>query len=163
MPAFDWDHIGKPISTADAVASTPNFWQKFRVTDGYRNQLLKEVVTGLFFYNQPSFGSVKLEIWSEENGAPCRKIAESDSFSQAECNVDPFAYRILCFTFSPLAIKKNGYYYLTVKPSSYTGDASSHIAWRQSFPNPANESGITLSLEYGAKYPYDVVFTSSDL
>ena len=49
MP-FDWDHIGKPISTADAIAAPPNFYQKFRVTNGYRSQLLKEAVVGLFFY-----------------------------------------------------------------------------------------------------------------
>lgn len=161
--SFNWDHIGKPISTADAVAATPNFWQRFRVTQGFRNQLLKEAIVGLMFYNQPVFGRVKLQVWSDNNGAPGRLLAESDSFSQAECNVDPFVYRIMCFTFTPLAIKKNGYYFLTVVPTGYTGDATSHIAWRQAFPNPANPTGITLTLEYGIKYPYDVVFTSSDL
>lgn len=161
--SFNWDHIVKPISTADAAASTPNFWQKFQVTQGYRNQLLKHAVVGLMFYNLPSFGRVILEVWSDEDGAPGRLLAQSDSFNAAECNTALFAYRIMGFTFPPLAIKRNTFYHLTVRPSAYTGDGSSHIAWRQAFPNPANTSGLTLTLEYGAKMPYDVVFASSDL
>lgn len=161
--SFNWDHIVKPISTADAAAPVPNFWQKFQVTHGYRNQLLKEAVVGLMFYNTPSFGRVQLEVWSDENGSPGRLLATSDSFSQAECNTAVFAYRIMCFTFRPVPIKRNSYYHLTVRPTAYTGDGSAHIAWRQAFPNPANRTGLTLTLEYGVKMPYDVVFTSSDL
>lgn len=159
-----WDHIGKPISTADAGAAVPNFYQKFQVTTGYKNQLLRYVVAGLFFYNLPAFGTVKLELWSDNGGSPGRLMAESDTYTQAECNTDNFAYRIMGFTFSPdVALKKNTYYYLTVKPSAYTGDASSFIAWRQSFPDPQYPSGITLTLEFGAKYPYDASFVTADL
>lgn len=158
-----WDHIGKPISTADAIAAVPNFYQKFRVTTGYKNQLLLGVVAGLMFYNFPAFGNVKLEVWSDDNGGPGRKIAESDTYLQADCNTDDFAYRIMGFTFAKISLKKNTYYYLTVKPSAYTGDATSHIAWRQSYPDPQNPTGITLTLEYGLKYPYDVTFITADL
>lgn len=160
---MSWDHIGKPISTADAGAAVPNFYQKFRVTTGYKNQILKHVVAGLFFYNLPAFTDVKLEIWSDDNGAPGRKIAESDSYTQAECNTDNFAYRIMGFSFTGLALKKNTFYYLTVKPSGYTGNASTFIAWRQSFPDPQYPSGVTLTLEFGAKFPYDASFITADL
>lgn len=158
-----WDHIGKPLSTADVAASVPNVYQKFRITTGYKNQVLREAVCGIFFYNNPSFGTIKAELWSDDNGGPGRKIAESLTFSQAECNTDTFAYRIMSFVFPKVSLKKNTYYYLTIRPSSYTGDASSHIAWRQSWPDPQYRTGVTITLEYAAKFPYDVVFTTDDL
>lgn len=161
---MSWDHIGKPLSTVEGSASPPTLYQKFRITTGYKNQILKSVVAGLFFYNLPAFGTVKLEIWSDDGGVPGRKMAETDSFTQAECNTNNFAYRVLGFTLtSLLALKKNTYYYLVVRPSSYTGDASSHIAWRQSWPDPQYSSGITLTLEYGAKFPFECIFETADL
>lgn len=158
-----WTHLGKPLYSADVAAAIPTTFQKFRITTGYKNQIVKEAMIGLFFFNEPSFGNVKAEIWSDNGGAPGRKMAESDSYSQAECNTDTFAYRIMTFTFPRVAIKKNTFYYLVIRPSSYSGDVDAHIAWRQSWPDPQYRAGVTITLEASATFPFDVVFTTDDL
>lgn len=159
-----WKHIGKPISTADAMAAVPVIYQGFKLNDGYRNQLLRGVVVGLLFYNLPTFADVKLEIWSDSNGAPKRLLAVSEtSYSQSECNTDLFAYRIMGFRIPYFAVKKNTQYWLTVRPSTYTGIAASHIAWRQSWPDPQYPSGVTLTLEKGKQFPFSASFITADL
>jgi hypothetical protein len=160
---MSWDAIGKPFSTADMSATLPVIYQPFKTTSEL-NQILRTVVAGLLFYNQPAFGTVALEIWSDNQGVPGRLLATSDSFTQAECNFNSFAYRIMGFTFSPgVVLKRNVMYHLTVRASAYTGDATSHIAWRQSFPDPQYTTGLTLTLEYGAKLPFDAAFETADL
>lgn len=158
-----WDHIAKPISTADIAGALPSIYQTFRITTGYKNQLLLGCVVGLFFYNNPAFGNVNLELWSDEGGVPKRKIWVSDNYKQAECNTAIFAYRLMGFTFPKVAIKKNSLYHLTVRPSSYAGDPSSFIAWRQSWPDPQYKTNVTITLEFSAKYPYEVSFMTADL
>lgn len=157
-----WDHIGKPISTADAASAIPTMYQTFRVTTGYKNQVLLGCVAGLLFYNNPVFTDVRLEVWSDRGGLPKRKMYESDFFLQADCNTDIFAYRIMGFTFPRSLIKKNTLYHLAVRPSGYTGDAASHIAWRQSWPDPQYRVGVTISLEFGIKYPYETNYITAD-
>lgn len=161
--ALNWDHIAKPISTADGAAATPTIFQSFEISSGYRNQIVKAIVAGLFFYGNPAFGNVRLEIWSDDNGVPGRLLQQSGSFTQAECNTNTFAYRIMEFSFAGLAIKKNSFYHLAVRLSAYTGNANSHVAWRQSWPDPQYSTGITLTLENGLHFPYEAMFLTADL
>jgi hypothetical protein len=163
MP-LEWDHIGKPISTAEMAAAIPSIVQGFMVTEGYKNQLLKGVVVGLLYYNNPIFTDVKLEVWSNKSGLPGRLLhTSSDSFLQAECNTDLMVYRIQGFEFLPFGLKKNTLYHLAIRASGYTGDALNHIAWRQSWPDPQYPNGVTLTLEYGTKFPFSASFITADL
>ncbi len=157
------DHIGKPLSTAEAAASVPaTLYQTIRITTGYKNQLLRTALAGLFFYGNPSFTKVQLELWADRGGSPSRKLATSDSYVPAECNTDTFSYRTMAFTFA-VALKKNTFYHVALRPTGYTGDASSHIAWRQAWPDPPYPAGITDTLEFGAKFPFDLFLETADL
>jgi len=156
-------HIAKPISTAEAAASIPPLYQKFRIQTGYHNQILRTVVAGIFYYNNPAFGVIRMELWADRNGTPSRKLAESDAYTQAECNTANFAYRLQAFTFQNIALKKSTFYHLALKPTAYTGDASSHIAWRQAWPDMQYPQDITNTLEFGAKFPYDALLETADL
>lgn len=158
---MSWDHIAKYYSTAEMIG-TPTQYQKFKITSD-SSQILKGAVVVLFFYNLPVFDEVYLELWSDDNGSISRKIAESDSYTDAECNTSNFAHRTMGFTFPGIALNPDTYYYLTVRADAYTGDETSHIAWRQSWPDPQYPTGITLTLEYGLKFPFDLSLITADL
>ena len=157
---MSWRMIGKPIATAD-VTAVPSITQRFQVTSG--NSLLRGVSVGVIFYNDPAFTALSLELWSDRaSGAGALIATSSNSYTKVQClEGENSAYKILGFTFQDLPIKDNSFYRLALRPTVYTGDATAHIAWRLSYPDPQYRTGLTLNAAKGANSPFEFSIISA--
>lgn len=160
-----WRMIGKPITTAEMSATVPTIYQSVKISSGEPNRILKGLVAGVIFYNAPSFTSLALEIWSDLGGSPGKLIATSTNSHLASTILanEDHAYRLLGFTFSSVPMKDNQLYHVALRASSYTGDSTSHIAWRNSYPDPQYRTGLTLNAAKGAKHPMELSLISAEV
>lgn len=156
-----WRMVGKPYATADMVG-TPTVSQKFSLTE---NQIIRGINAGVIFYNTPVFTSLYLKLYSDRGGSPAYLFATStNSYTQAQCLAgDTNSYRILGFTFADIPARLSTTYHAVLYASGYTGDASSHIAWRTTYPDPQYRTGITTSAEKGANQPFEFAIISGDV
>jgi hypothetical protein len=157
--------IGKPLSTADVSASIPTVSQKFRIPTSGKNSLLRGVVTSFIFYGDPAFVALGIELWSDNGGSPSKLIASStNTWSKAQClTTEDHALRWLGFSFNKIPLKAGAYYHIVARPTTYTGNDGSHIAHRNGYPDPVYRTGLSLTFEAQAIYPFDLSIITAEL
>jgi hypothetical protein len=161
-----WNMIGKPFSTADMSASVPTISQRFRIPTTQSPHLLGELVAGIVLFNDPAFTALTMELWSDRNGSPVRLLATSTTSlaKAAVLTTEDHAYKILGFLFDPQPTLNPGtYYHAVIRASGYTGNSSSHIAWRHSYPDPQHADGVTLEAVNAARFPFDLTFLTAEV
>lgn len=149
-----WENIGKPIFTAD-VSGTPTITQRFRHPS--KNMVVIGAQIGVILYNDPVFTSLTAKIYADRDGAVGKLLGtSSNSYTQADClETESHGLKFAGFTFDKLNLKSSQWYHLALIPTVYTGDASSHIAWRTSYPDPQYPTGLTLNAAKAAKHHLD--------
>lgn len=159
---MSWRMIGKPYATAD-VTTVPSITQRFQHNLAESPHVLRGVSVGLIFYNDPSFTSITLELWSDRaTGAGALIAQSSTSYTKLACmESENSAYKVLGFTFPDVALRPGCLYRLALKPVGYTGDATAHIAWRHSYPDPQYRAGLTLNAAKGANTPFEFSIISA--
>jgi len=159
---MSWRMIGKPYATADLTA-VPTITQRFQHATLGRASLLRGINVGVIFYNDPTFTSITLELWSDRsNGAGALIAQSSTSHTKLACmEGENSAYKVLGFTFPDAPLKPGSFYRIALKPVGYTGDATAHIAWRLSYPDPQYRSGLTLNAAKGANHPFEFSIISA--
>lgn len=159
-----WRMIGKPIMTSE-MSGIPTVTQKFNSMSGTNDYLLKSVICGIIFYNDPAFTDIYLEIWSDRSGAAQKLIATSNSIPKSECLlVEDHAFRQIGFSFdSAIPLRAQTPYHLAIRASGYTGTNASHVAARLSYPDPQYGNIITKDATQAATHPFDFVLVSADM
>lgn len=159
---MSWRMIGKPYATAD-VTAVPTITQRFQHDTLGTPNLLRGISVGVIFYNDPAFTTITLELWSDRASGPGALIAQSStSYTKLECmEAQNSAYKILGFTFPDAPLKPGSFYRIALKPVGYTGDATAHIAWRLSYPDPQYRDGLTLNAAKGANSPFEFSIISA--
>lgn len=159
-----WRVIGKPLLTAD-MSGIPTITQKFNSESGSSDYLLKSVVLGVLFYNDPAFTNIYVEIWSDRSGSAQKLIATSNSIHKSECLVTEIhGYRMIGFSFdSAIPMRAQTPYHVALRASGYTGTNASHIAVRLSYPDPQYGELITQDAASGARHPFDMNIISADM
>ena len=135
-----WTMTGKQIFTADNSATIPVIAQKFKIPSTKSQSLLQGVGLGLIFYDA-AFDDLRVELWADSSGSPAKLIATSSTvWTKAEIDAAyPLDYKFIRMGFKfdpPVTLKKGTDYHVAVRVANYTGDASSHIAWRHNYPDP---------------------------
>jgi hypothetical protein len=161
---MSWRMIGKPISTAE-MSGIPTVTQKFYSMPLTNDYLLKSVIMGIIFYNDPAFTNVYVEIWSDRSGAAQKLIATSNVIPKSECLVvEDHAFRQIGFSFdSAIPLRAQTPYHLAIRASGYTGNDASHIAARISYPDPQYGNIIQKDATQAATHPFDFVLVSADI
>lgn len=129
-----WRNVVKPIATAD-VASI-GVYQRFRHPT--KNMVVHGVHIGMALYNDPAFTDIRMKIYADRNGSPGKLLATSTTvYTKAEVLlVEDHALKFAGFLFEPaLTLRANQWYHLVLEPSGYTGNDSTFLAWRHSYPD----------------------------
>lgn len=149
MPAI-WNMVGKPILTAENSATIPGVSQRFRLPATKPNSLFQGAVCAAIFHDS-IFDALSLELWSDRDGAPSKLIATStNSWSKAQVDAQ-FTLDYKCvwlgFEFVPIPVRRLVWYHLALRATTYTGDATNHIAWRHSYPDAQYRDGLGFTIE----------------
>jgi hypothetical protein len=150
--------IGRPYSTADIGT----FGQRIRINS---NISLIGAQVGLLFYNNPSFTSINLKIYSDSASSTPGKLihTSTNSWTKAQLQTLDHAYKNIGFTFSKPLLKNNLFYHFVLDAVAYTGNDSAHIAWRISYPDPQYTTGLTLDAAHGDNHPFELSLVGDEL
>lgn len=163
-----WNMIGKPITTADNVASIPVVSQRFRVPTTKFHSLLQGVGLGIIFHDA-TYAALGVELWADRDELPSVLIASSTtSWTKAQVDAnyaEDYKCLFMGFEFTPYPLRKGTWYHLVLRPTTYTGDATNHIAWRHSYPDAQYRDalGFTIEAIKAAKVPLEAMIFAAEM
>jgi hypothetical protein len=152
--------LGKPIATAEM--STAQVYERVKIP-ALTNMLIRGVNIGLVVYNNPAFTSLHLDLYDDDSGVPGKKIAQSNSFSKAQIHSLPHAYKVVGFTFMDVAVRGGTYVHFALGAVGYVGDDTSHLAWRNSYPDPQFITGVALDAAHADNHPLEIALVGAEI
>lgn len=151
--------LGKPITTAEMGGTSIS--QQILTPKKF---LLAGVQAGVIFYGDPAYTSLVMRLYHDSAGSPGGLIATSKSYSKAEIQSLAHAYKFIGFGFDPFVpMQSSALYHLVLYAAGYTGDASSHIAYRLAYPDPQYTEGQDLDAAHADNHPFEMTFVGTDL
>lgn len=152
--------LGKPIATAEINGKT--IYQSVKIP-ALVNMVIRGVTIGLIVYNDPTFTSLHLNLFDDDSGLPGKLIAQSDAVLKLELHTLDHAYKVVGFTFQDIPVKAGGTVHFALGGVGYVGDASSHIAIRNSYPDPQFIAGLTLDAAHADNHPFEICLVGAEL
>lgn len=157
---MNWRMLGKPVATAEMNGKT--VYQTVKIPM-LTNMVIRGVTVGLIAYNDPDFTSLYLNLWDDDSGVPGKIIAQSDAITKPELHTLDHAFKVVGFTFQDIPVKAGTLVHFALGGVGYVGDASSHIAWRNSYPDPQFITGLTLDAAHADNHPFEVCLVGAEL
>ena len=156
---MSWRMVGLGISTAEMAAIAIS--QKATVN---KNIYLRATRAGVIQYNNPAWTSLVMRIYSDKSGSPGKLLFTSaTSHTKASLFTLDHGYKETYFEFNYAPLQKNTPYHFVLYASGYIGDASAHLAWRQSYPDPIYRNGFTPEAANGDNHPFDLMLLGTDV
>jgi hypothetical protein len=143
-----WQVYGEPLLTADFSGPVTSKCQKIILPDS--PCLLAAIKAWIIVYNDPTFTDLCLKLYSNRNGNPDRLLYTSASVLKSDILTDLNAVKEVPFLFNDpdgIYLGANDTLWASVSGTGYTGDASSHLAWKKSYPDPVYLTNLTLQFE----------------
>lgn len=158
-----WQHIVQPYDTSDMSATIPTIFQRIKVSAGEPNYLLHGIQAGIVHVGDPSFTSIKAELWSDDGDGPSKLIAQSTTtWTKAQILTLPHGYKTVGFAFNKIGLRNGLYYCIALRAAGYTGSDNSYLSWRKSWPDPQYPTGVTQEVVKGLFHPYDLILIGSE-
>lgn len=155
---MSWRMLGKPFDTADMVG-TPTISQKVLIP---YNCILKAVRVGIIQYNNPSWTSITLKMYANRNGSIGKLLETStDNVLKSALFTLDHGYKETFFEFNYVPLVQGDSYHFVLSASGYTGNSASHLAWRNSYPDPIYRNGFTPNAANGDNHPLDIHLITS--
>ncbi len=151
---------GERLTTTDLDGSSFRVTQQVIFDESY---VLVAARSWLIFYNDPSFTSIKMQIFADRAGSPGKLLYESASLTKAEIFQDVNAARELPFIFSKVGVRQDETYHCRLVAVAYTGNESSHIAWKKGWPDPVYREGVDSGANKLGVAPYSIYFVGAAL
>ncbi len=151
---MSWSLFGERLDSVDMVG-TPRVHQPFVLN---KNMNIKAFRTWVIVYNSPVFTELFLDVWSNENRLPVRRLWRSDKSwtLQQITATDGYAAKEIYFDFDlPISLRADEYH-LALCATGYTGNSTSHLAWVRGIPDPNNATDISLLTKWVHKTPFYV-------
>jgi hypothetical protein len=147
-----WRMIGTPLDTADLPTGVS---QRFRHPE--KSMILRGVQVGMILYNDPDFSDIEARIYTDNNGVAGKLLAISQNTwaKPVVLTTHDHGVKFAGFSFDYLSLRGGTYYHLVLHPNDYTGDSSSHIGWRISYPDPQYRLNLTVNAAKAAKHHLD--------
>lgn len=107
-----------------------------------RDTVVRAVRIGLVIYNNPTFTSATMKIYTDKSlpgnaKSPKKLVATSDSRSKSEITTMAYGYREVYFTFNDVVLHAGETYNFVLNLAGYSSpSASSHVAWVRDFAIP---------------------------
>jgi hypothetical protein len=146
---MSWEIYGNSYDT-DAEFSGASKTIRFKPDNG---TIVTYFRTWIIGFNDPVFTNITAKIYSDVNGEKGSKLHDSITthLKASIATQDNFVKEIY-FEFDNIALDSSNWYHIALSGTSTGFSASSHLAWRTSFPYPVYDSG--LSSANVAEYPY---------
>lgn len=147
-----WKAFGEWLATSDM--SSTRVYQKFIPSE---NIALQGIRTFIIIYNNPSFTSLNMKLYSNRSGAPAGLISTSTNApTKAQIITLDHGLKEIYFDFNNEVLKADETYHFVLNATGYTGTTTSHIAWKHSYPDPAYQTNVNMSAEGAYVTPFDL-------
>ena len=149
-----WEVLGRTYySDSDLTDATVYQGMQFDF-----NVVLKAVRVWVIVYNDPTFTSLNMKIYSNQSSAPGSVLYTStNTWAKADVHTSDYAVKELYFEFNDVALISGKMHYFVINASGYSGaSATSHLAWKYAYPDPVYETGVTLDKVKAGTYPLNI-------
>ncbi len=160
-----WRVWGRSFYTSD-FSGAPVVHQPFIPRNDGIDFVLKAMRTWFIVYNNPTYTSIEMRIYSNNGGAPGKLIATSSNVQlKADlCTLDNGAKETWFHWSNPVALDKDETYHFVPWINGYTGDGNSHLSWKRDFPDPVNLTNLeAVNIEKLNRWPFSVMLIGGDL
>lgn len=150
-----WRVYGKPYLNASELTDA-TVYQGMSFTD---DVLLKAVRVWVIFYGNPTFTSLNMKLYSNStsNTPNVLLYTSTNTRLKADLFTLPYAIKETYFEFDYARLRRETRYNFVLNATGYSGPSdTSHIAWRQSYPDPVNPVGFTTGFEQLLSYPMSI-------
>lgn len=153
----NWLVHAERIETADMIAPFRVF-QKFIPNPVLLKDIrLKAIRTWFVIYNNPSFTSIEMRLYSIRSDAPFKLLATSNTILKADIHTLSHACKEIGFEFEDaIALEAQREYIIVPYINGYTGTTSSHIAWRKAYEDIVYTEGVDLEYVNLLVRPYQM-------
>jgi hypothetical protein len=154
-----WRMWGEKFEAADAVGTRIHQPVIF-----HKNVSLLATRAWMVFYNNSAWSNLTMKIYSDDNGQPGNLINTSTTLWQpSDLYTEAYAAKEMYFEWDKPVFKAEDTYHFVINMSTYIGTGSSHVSWKNTFPDPPFKTGLTLTYEKLLTYPFDLTFVLSEL
>jgi len=150
-----WDVYGIPYYN-DSELTDKTVYQHIKFD---RNAILRAVRIWVVVFNDPTFTSLNLKLYSNnENAAdpePSTLLeTSSNTWAKADVHTQAHACKEIYFEFNYPTLRKNTWYHFVLNASGYSGATTSkHLAWRYAYPDPVYPENVTEEAVALGRYP----------
>lgn len=157
---------GKPYDTGE-LADTTNY-QPVKMND---NIILRGLRTWLIFYNDPTVTSFNMKIYSDTTssstpaGVGDLLWTSTNTLTKAQIITLENGYKEIYFDFDDVNLQENTWYNFVINATGYSPGASlsSHVAWRQAFPDPVYSTNLDVEVATLNTFPFAIYFIGAEL
>jgi len=129
-----------------------------------KNIILQYSPTWIIFYNDPPVTSLKMEIYSDNDGSIGSLLHTSTNQPTKSQMISlENGIKHISFLWNNIQLDGVNWYHFVLNGTTSGLSASSTIAWKHSFPDPVYRTGLALSLEELQVTPYDIYFIGAEL
>lgn len=117
------------------------------------NIILKAIRTWVICYNDPTFTSLTMKLYSRGPGV---LIASSTTtFTKAQI-LETYGNGVkgLYFNFSHVPLVDSDSYDIVMSAVGYSPTSSAYLAWMQAYPDPVYQTGLTINRDMINRMPY---------
>lgn len=153
-----WTVFGSPITTAQGSSGT---FQKVKFNS---NIVLRACRIWLVFYNNPTLTSISMKIYSNSGGSQGKLLhTATNTWSKSQIITENNGVREIYFDWNYPSFDADDEYHFGLFLSGYTGNNSTHVAWRSAWPDPVYGTNFTPTRVNINSAPYTIYFIGSDL
>lgn len=121
------------------------------------NKVIRYARTWVVLYNDPGLTNITAKIYHDLSATEAKGdliASSSTTHTKAEITTSNNAIRELYFQFADISLEGSNYYHFVLTGTSSGFSASSHIAWKTSYPDPVYEDGVSVIFSNLPKFPY---------
>lgn len=150
-----WEVYGIPYYNNSELTDT-TVYQSLKFD---RSAVLRAVRIWVIIYNDPTFTSLNLKLYSNNenaaNPAPATLLETSaNTWVKGDLHSLSYACKEIHFEFDYHTLRRDTWYHFVLNASGYSGAAADkHLAWRYSYPDPVYPENITLEKRALGRYP----------
>lgn len=154
-----WRVWGEPITTSEATSGVS---QKVKFNT---NLVLRACRVWLIFYNDPALTSATMKIYSNDSSGNPKKLLHTSTttLTKAQMITLENGVKEVYFEFDYPTFDADDSYHFVLFLTGYTGNDSTHVAWRQAWPDPVYTTNWTPDLINLSVAPYTIYFIGSEL
>lgn len=116
----------------------------------------------LIFYNSPTIANFTMKVYSDNDGSPGVLLNTSSTvWEPASVYTLSNAVKEVYFEWNTPVFKSEDVYHFVINGSGYVGSTSSHISWKNTFPDPPYKLNVDLSYKKLLINPFDLTFVGN--